>query len=587
MIEDEDFDAPTMKRMLDFMQNGRYEVDLQQSILTSGDDAMPTKLDVLSHLFCYAIAESYQVQELSKSALTGFSDCLRVISPTDFAELMVIVAAHTEAKPVNDALRKVAFSRKDEMASCGKFMKILGCGHLPDILAPGLLLPNEMRAAKQLACHGATLFRLSNRAHSVTAAEHNKLVESHQAALQDIQQLRAQVDKDSSTLSSSEKAHNDAKSALQASELAAKQAKEELAKANERASSARQAMRSMEQELWVLRNAERDRKRNLESAQKDPFPQSPTATDSKGRLSPEGSALQKALAASLEATRVQTVRSQQDVADTQRFHEQYEKTLAELATAVKQRDKAERNQKDAMQHTKKIQIENIALQTSLAKTKQQRDNIAETLKATMNRAEEQKSNHQMLEESNQEVIRLRSRLHDADGHETKAKLDRDRATEEQKTIHQMLEKSNQEVFGLRNRLNEVVAMENKAKLDRDRATDEQTKATRMLVKANHDLVGLQGRHKEVVAENATLHKQIYNNNLKMSEGTKMLQAARQQDGPVMQQAAEVSALRAELNVARLNNFTLQRSVWDLQCLIINNTENMQQLLPYGPPNPAS
>lgn len=541
-----------MKRMLDYMQHGRYDVDLEQRVLTTGDENIPTKLEVLSHLFCYAIAESYQVQELREKALTGFSDCLRVIPPTDFAELMVIVAAHTEAKPVNDALRKVAFSRKDEMASCGRFMMILGCGHLPDTLAPGLQLPNEMRAAKQLASHGAKLFRLSNRAHSVTAADHDKLVKSYQAALQDIQQLRAQVDKDCSTLASGGKAHKEAKSALQASEAAAKQAREEVAKANERASSARQAMRGMEQELWVLRNAERDRKRSLDSVQKDTFPQSPTASDSKGRLSPEGSALQKALAASLEATRVQTVRNQQDIADTQKSREQHEKTLTELATAVKQRDKAERIQRDAMQETKRIQIENIALQTSLTKTKQQRDNIAASLKATTNRVEE-----------------------------------RERATEEKNSMHQMLEKAEQEVVGLRSRLNEVAAMENNARLDRDRANEEQKRTTRLLEKANQEFAGLQGRHKEVMAENATLHKQAYSNNLKMSEGAKLLQTARQQDGAVAQQAAEVSALRAELNVARLNNFTLQRSVWDLQCLIINNTENMQQLLPYGPPNSAS
>lgn len=72
-----------MKRMLDFMYHGEYDVDLGQRILTSGEDDVLTKLEVLSHLFCYAIAESYRIQELSKKALTGLSNCLQRMTPTD------------------------------------------------------------------------------------------------------------------------------------------------------------------------------------------------------------------------------------------------------------------------------------------------------------------------------------------------------------------------------------------------------------------------------------------------------------------------------------------------------------------------
>jgi hypothetical protein len=50
-------------------------------------------------LFCYAIVESYEVKELSDYALSNFPECLRVVSPEDFAELMGVIATHTDADP--------------------------------------------------------------------------------------------------------------------------------------------------------------------------------------------------------------------------------------------------------------------------------------------------------------------------------------------------------------------------------------------------------------------------------------------------------------------------------------------------------
>lgn len=553
--------------MLDFMYHGNYDVDLGQRILTNGRDDIPTKLEVLSHLFCYAIAESYQVQELGKKALTEFSNCLQIVSPTDFADLMDIVAAHTQAKPVNVALCKVAFGRKDEMASCARFMKVLRGDHIPDTFGPGVPIANELRAAKQLACHGATLFRLSNRAQTMIALEHNKLVQSHQVALQETTQLRAQMGKDLSTLALSEKAQNEAKTALEASGAAEKQAKEELVKATERASRATQAMQKMKLELEVLRNAEHNRKRTLDGACRDASTPSPTTTDSRARLSPDGTALQKALAVSLEATRAQAVRSQQEVADAQVLREQHEKTLAELASVVEQRDTAEKDQRNATQEAQNLRNENVALQESLTKTKQQHDKIAWQLKAFTNQS---------------------------DLADSTASQERERATEEQKSIHKMLLKANQDVSMLRNQLNQTAVDDAKVKMDRDRVIEEHKTTERMLEKANQEIAGLHSRLQEVAANDTSLHKQISKDHLAMSRGAMTLQTmtqattqAMQQQEAVAQQATDASALRTELNVARLSNFTLQRSLWDLQFLILNNAENMQQLFPQGTSHHAS
>ena len=66
---------------------------------------------------------------------------------------------------------------------------------------------------------------------------------------------------------------------------------------------------------------------------------------------------------------------------------------------------------------------------------------------------------------------------------------------------------------------------------------------------------------------------------------RMLSLAGFEDHEAMaQQATETANLRAEVNQVRLQNFTLQRSIYDLQFIILNNAENRQQLLEYGGSN---
>lgn len=519
VIQDDAFDAPTMRRMIDFMYHGEYDVGIAQKSAGGDDDDTDTltKLDALSHLFCYAIAESYQIQELSSQALSNFSDCLRVVSPEDFAELLGVIAAHTEAKPVHVALRNIASDRQDELAACKRFVKTLGCGHIFEKPTHDQEAVSDLRAAKQLAVHGATLFRIANRTKSVTVVERNNLVRSYQESLQKIEQLRSQVDKDSSTLLLDEKAHNDATNALLASESAAKQTRDELLKAEEKASRTAQAMQKMKLELEVFRNAEHNNKHALEKHQKEAATLRLALQEARENSAAELNTMYVALDVSQDhaldeqrkaADMQRNIADEQmkTVAELEKTEAELSKTAIELAKVSKQRDRAETDQQGAARGFQRVKNEFFASQESLAKVKRESVELRDRLK--------------------EDVVEYTAFL--------KIKRERDGAIEEQKAATQKLEKANQEYVELRRRFNESVAESN-----------------------------------------------MLRNRARTSE----VERLRDQNSQAMvQHAAEVSLLKAEVNQARLNNFTLQRSIYDLQFLILSNAENRQQLLDYGVPN---
>jgi hypothetical protein len=121
----------------------------------------------------------------------------------------------------------------------------------------------------------------------------------------------------------------------------------------------------------------------------------------------------------------------------------------------------------------------------------------------------------------------------------------------------------------------------KAKEERDRTIEEQKCMISKLEKADQECARLRSQRDEARAENTTLRNQARDVHNAMSEGAKMLRASNQQKDDMAQQAAETASLRTELNQVRLQNFTLQRSIYDLQFIILNNAENRQQLLEYG------
>lgn len=289
-VQESTFDAITMKRMLDFMYCGDYDVYTMQERSSGGDHNAPTKLDVLSHLFCFAIGESYLVKNLGEYALANFDESLRVVTPKDFAELVGAIALHTEAMPVHCCLRNVALDRLDELAECETFVEVLGGEHLTATLEQqhgesGEKLYRNLQAAIRLATLGADLFRAANQTKSRAALENVRLSRVFKEASEAVELFRMEAASGSAMIQKSEKSHARAIETLLAAEKEAQQAKNELsrvsghsflmsqdlestkselAKAEEQAASAVQALEKAELELEILQNEDRNNRQALE-----------------------------------------------------------------------------------------------------------------------------------------------------------------------------------------------------------------------------------------------------------------------------------------------------------------------------------
>lgn len=566
MVDADAFDVPTIRRMLDYLYHGEYDV--------GDDDNKLTIFDVLSHVCCYAVGHDYQIEGLATQALRNFSECLSVVSPDDFADLMDRIAAHVEVKPVHAALRNAASYRQDELAACKKFIRVLECEHITEPASQGQSGVSDLKAAKQLAVHGAQLFRIANRSTTVANIEKTKIVKAYQAALKKIEQLQSQADKDSSTLVLDKKVHNDAKDELLALEAAAKQAKDELLASEERGSRMAQAMQKMKLDLKVLRNAEHNNKLALEKANKEAAVPRLALEERLENCTVEMANLRATLEASLEENCRHVTNEQRMTAEIQRLTNSHEQTAAELAKVKVQRDNAVINSQGAARGTNRVKDEFFASQKNLARVTQERRRVVAGL-------EQSRQDHACTSESLDLVTKeLAHALQQRD----RALTERDQATAEQSAAAQTLEQVNQEFAS---RFNQVVA-ENialgKAKEELEQAKEEQKRTVSKLEKADQESARLRGQRDNARAEITTLRTQARDVHTAMSEGARMLRESNQQNGVVAQQAAETASLRAEVNQVRLQNFTLQRSIFDLQFLILNNAENRQQLLDYGGSN---
>lgn len=567
----EDFhDALATKLMLEFFYHGEYDVGTAQES-APGDDNNKVTQAVASHLCCHAIAKEYQVQELTTQALKNFSECLGRVSPDDFANLMGNIAALIGEESVHKALRSVAASRQDELAACKAFTKMLACGHITIPASQDPDQTRDLKAAKQLAVHGAKLFRIANHSTIVAKIEKAKLVKAYQGALIKIDELRSQANKDASTLVRDERTHNDAKDELLTLETAAKQAKDERLVAEERASRMAQAMQKMKLDLEVFRNAEHNNKLAVEKANKEATIQRLALEEQLENSKAEVATLRASLEASLEADRRHVASEQRMTAELQRVTKGYEKAAAELIKVKFQRDSAENDCLGAARGTQRVKNEFFVSQKNLAEVKKERDEAIASL-------EKSKQDHACTSES---LTLVTKELTHALQHRDRAMIERDQVTTKQGAAAQTLEKFNQELV---NQFNQVVA-ENvalgKIKEERDQALEEQKRTASNLEKALQESARLRSQRNEVRTENSTLRAQASDVHTATPEGTRMLRVSSQQNGAMAQQAAETASLRSELNQVRLQNFTLQRSIYDLQFIILNNAENRQQLLEYG------
>ena len=577
VIHEDEFDAPTTKRLIDFLYHGEYDTGTAQESATGDKDNNVTYADLVIHFICYAIAEKYEVKELMTQALNNFSECLSVVSPDDFAKLMGNLAACTEEKLFHNAICSAASSRQRDLAACKSFTETLGCEH---IIVPASQDPDQtrdLRAAKQLAIHGAKLFRVANHTTTVANVEKTKLVKAYQTALKKIDQLRAQVDKGSSTLVLDERVHNDAKDALLASEAAAQHARDELLASEERASRMAQANQKMKLEMEVLRNAEHNNKLALDKANKEAAIPRLALEEKLESSNVEMANLRATLQASLEANSRHVTNERRMTAEIQRLTKSHEQTTAELAKVKVQRDNAVTNSQGASRGTTRVKNEFIALQKTLTKVIRERDQAGANL-------EKAKQDHACTSEDltlvTKELTYALQHRDRAITERDRAIIERDQATAEQASTAQMLDKANRKFATQFNQVvAENIALE-KAKEERDQAVEEQKRTSSKLEKADQESARLRSQRDEVRAENTTLRTEARNVHTAMSEGARMLRESNQQIEAMSQQAAETASMRSEVNQVRLQNFTLQRSIFDLQFLILNNAENRQQLLEY-------
>jgi hypothetical protein len=485
VIHEDEFDAPTTKRMLDFLYHGEYDIGTAQESATGDEDNNVTYGDVVSHLMCYAIAENYQIKQLMNQALNNFSECLSVVSPDDFAKLMGNLAACSEEKLFHDALRNAASSRQDQLAACKSFTETLGCEHIivPASQDPGQT--RDLKTAKQLAVHGAKLFRIANHTAAVANVEKTKLVKAYQTALKKIDQLRAQVDKGSSTLVLDERVHNDAKDALLASETAAQHARDELLASEERASRMAQANQKMKLEMEVLRNAEHNNKLALEKANKEAAIPRLALEERLEGSNVEMTNLRATLQASLEANSRHATNEQRMAAEIQRLTKSHEQTTAELAKVKVQRNNAVTNSQGASRGTTRVKNEFIALQKTLTKVIRERDQAGASL-------EKAKQDHACTSEDftlvTKELTYTLQHRDRAITERDRAITERDQATAEQASTAQMLDKANRKFATQFNQvMAENIALE-KAKEERDQAVEEQKRTSSKLEKADRSRI---------------------------------------------------------------------------------------------------
>lgn len=261
-----------MGRMLDFMYEGDYHTNTtpHNHALSEVDgapdaDHLSTKLDVCSHLFCYAIGEHYRVAHLSELALGKFTAALDEIPAEDFTNLVGVIASNTEADSVHRAMQAVAVVRQEELAGCSSFMDTLSGKYLPDTPdddSGDSILVGKLRTSKVLLMLGASLFRGANQKGLQLALDKDKLGEKCGTALDQVAQLQRQVEKDMATLRMGEDTHNGAIATIRAAEEKAKIAERGLAAANE-------ASRKAKLEAEVLRMAEHNNKTALEKTTRE------------------------------------------------------------------------------------------------------------------------------------------------------------------------------------------------------------------------------------------------------------------------------------------------------------------------------
>ena len=598
------YNTDTMKRMLDFMYYGEYDVHA---------DNTATKMDVLSHLFCYAIGESYVAKGLSDYALARFDEALHAIKPKDFAELVGVIASHTEALPVHRSLRNVAFYRLDELAESKSFVNVIGGKHLTVEQQDGDsdLVHRNLQAAIQLATFSANMFRVANQTKSRAAWENARLSKRLEETLEIVEVFRKQVIKSSASLHNSEGVHGNATQVIQAAQKEAQEAKKELFKISGQsylmfqdlqstklkleevegqAASTAQALAKAELELDILQNEDRNDRQALEK-----LSESLAAADTSLKQREQ----QLAASLSRDQARVENLISTANGQQRKACHVQNEAKAAQ--------DKAVQEQERYTKLQSKLQWEseqvkrlldeaNQEVQRLMAENKTIREQDKEKSAVTLNQAVQEQERYtrlqsqlqgeseqakRPLDEANREVRRLMAE---------NAFLEADHAAPLDQAVEQQREfamlQIQDELSQVKRELAEATKVTQRVLAEnqvlRKQAKEDSVTSSDQSIQQQRELAVLQIQDELSQAKRELA--QVSQETQRLMAGTKALHnQGKENSAIVLNQAPsehlslqektlhaqQVYALQLELNRANLRNFTLQRTMDDLHTMILN------------------
>ena len=580
MIQERTFNSKTLQRMLNFMYHGEYDVYT---------DEAPTKLDVLAHLFCYAIGERYMIKSLSDYALTKFGNALRAVTSKDFAELVGVIASNTEATPIHSSIRNVAISRLDELAESKSFVNTMSGKHLTLTLEQkdddgGEAVYKNLQAAIQLATLSAYMFRFANLTKARTASENARLLRRLEDTQETVELFRKQIIKSTKSLHNSENVHGTAAEAIQAAQKEAYDAKKELfkvashsylmsqdlqstksklAEVEEQVISTTQALEKAEVELEILENEDRNNGRALEGL-------------SESMAAAELSLKQREqqLAASLS-------RGQAEV------NHMVSTSKGEQRKANALQHQADEKEKKAVQQQEKYKNLQSQLQGMYEQTKRQLDEAKEHVAAARAQAVEQQRRHAIWQAEVQD--QARRDLAEANQRAQRA------LAEKQVFLEQLEGKSaaplSQVVEQQKEDARSQLQSENKALLGQDKedsaatlkqAVDQQRETTTLriqdeLSQAKRELVEATQVTQRVLTENQVLRERAKEHSAASSDQI----VEQQRELAVLQIQGELSQAKHEL--AQVNQET-QRLMAEAKALHDQGKENTAIVLSQAPLN---
>jgi hypothetical protein len=535
-----------MKNMLDFMYHGEYQAQTSETT---------TKLDVLAHLFCYAIGESYLAKKLSDYALTRFGEALRAVTPNDFAELVGVIASSTDAAPVHNSLRNTAFYRVDELAGSKSFMNIIGGKHLAITLEQkdddgGEAVYRNLQAAIQHATFSANMLRIANLTKTRTAWENARLLRKLEDTQETVDLFRSQVIKASSSLRKFEDVNGTATDAIMAAQKETQQVKKELSKATshsfllledlnstksklaeveEQAASTAKALENAELELDILENENRNDRQALEKLSK-----STAAADG---LAARGQAEVNQMVSTLRGQQKSASRTEQ-------------KAIEERTRAVEEQERYTNLQSQLQgkyeQNKRQLDEANQEVQRLLAENKTIRDQDKENSTATIHPAQDELSQakrelaeavqvtQRVLAEN--QVLREQAKEIPASSPNQAVQQQRDNAMLE---IREELSQAKSELSRVNEGTQRLMA---ETKTLREQS---ETNSAVMLNQAPPN----RPPNEQLVFQEKSFHAQQMNT--------------------LHYHIEHLKALQIDLNRANLRNFTMQRTINDLKTIIAN------------------